>query len=67
MKIAQSNKYALIKTVNHKVYIHGVASSVSVLTHFYYKYRKQYGYMEIVDRSNHVLATLGSKVWPVHM
>lgn len=41
--------------------VHGVAATVSELIAFYYDNRKQYGYMEVQDNNNNVLATLGSK------
>lgn len=50
----------LIQRQASKVYIHGIGT-VSELTDHYYKNRKQYGYMEIVDRDGKILSRLGSK------
>lgn len=52
----------LIQTVNNKVMIHAVDNRVSPLIDFYYRYRRQFGYMEVIDESTgKVLATLSSK------
>lgn len=55
--------YHLVKIENNKVIIHGVFNRVSDGIDFYYRFRRQFGYMEIVDTSdnNKVLATLSSK------
>jgi hypothetical protein len=50
-----------MKLIDKNNFVHGVADSVSELTQFYYAYRKQHGYMEVIDNNNNVLATLGSK------
>lgn len=51
----------LTQEENGITYIHGVAKSVSELIAYYYEYRKQYGYMEVINDSGSVYATLGSK------
>ena len=51
----------LIQMENNKMLIHGIDESVSKLIAYYYKWRKQYGYMEVHDDQGNVLATLGSK------
>lgn len=52
----------LVQYKQGKRYIHGKSETVSSLIEFYYKYRKQHGYMTIEDTSdnNRTLATLGS-------
>jgi hypothetical protein len=46
------------------MYIHGVSDNVSSLIDLYFKYRKHFGYMEVMDDNDNykVLATLGSKI-----
>ena len=54
--------YYLQQWVNSsRLDIHGIGDSVSELIEYYYKWRKDFGYMEIVDKDNKILATLGSK------
>ena len=55
--------YHLIKVENNITKIHGVFDRVSEAIDFYYRFRRQFGYMEVVDTSdnNKVLATLSSK------
>ena len=53
--------YKLIQNEKNKTYLHGISDSVSELISNYYRYRKHFGYMEVVDSNSHVLATLGSK------
>lgn len=55
------NMNYLTQEENGITYIHGVAKSVSELIAYYYEYRKQYGYMEVINDSGSVYATLGSK------
>ena len=56
----------LVQYKDNKIYVHGsndTVPAVSELIAFYYKYKKQHGYMEIIDENdnNRVLVTLGSK------
>jgi len=51
----------LVQIENGITYIHGVAEKVSDLIAYYYEYRKQYGYMEVINDNGSVYATLGSK------
>lgn len=46
---------------SNKMLVHGTDESVSTLVAYYYKWRKQYGYMTIQDDDGNVLATLGSE------
>lgn len=46
---------------SNRLDIHGTGDNVSELIAYYYKWRKQYGYMEIVDENDNVLVTFGSK------
>lgn len=46
---------------NNKLYIHAVCYTVSEAIEFYYKWRKDYGCMEVTSEGTEVLATLGSK------
>ena len=55
--------YHLINVENNVTKVHGVFNRVSEAIDFYYRNRKHFGYMEVVDTSdnNKVLATLSSK------
>lgn len=54
--------YELIQIEGGITYIHGVGDSVSELIAFYYKCRKHFGHMVVIDTGDgdRVLATLGS-------
>lgn len=54
--------YRLIQIDGDITYIHGISDSVSELIAFYYRCRKHFGYMVVIDTSDgdRGLATLGS-------